>query len=211
MTRWGGRVDEHYEVAGPVVVTVEPRSDAGVANSSDVGIRTGSHAGTGALMPSRTQIALHPQVPASESTGGDPEVVCEETPDATSIDLSLAGAVLAGGGGIADAEHFAQLNEVAQLIGMSIGASRVATDAGWAPMSRQIGTTGVAIRPQVYVAIGISGAVQHTGGLLGEPRVLAVNTDPYCPLMQRADVAIVSDAPAVVEELHKLLSGSHNG
>jgi electron transfer flavoprotein alpha subunit len=81
----------------------------------------------------------------------------------------------------------------------------VITDRGWVPHSRQIGTTGVVVAPRVYVAFGVSGAVQHTSGL-GQPEVIvSVNTDPSCPMMQLADVPIVADANATLDELAQRL------
>ena len=86
-----------------------------------------------------------------------------------------------------------------------MGATRVVTDRGWVGHERQIGTTGVVVSPELYVAFGISGAVQHTSGL-GDPRhVISVNIDPYCPMMQMSDLAVVSDANAVLDELERLL------
>jgi electron transfer flavoprotein alpha subunit len=75
------------------------------------------------------------------------------------------------------------------------------TDRGWLGHERQIGTTGVVVAPRLYVALGISGAVQHTSGLNDPEHVISVNTDPHCPMMQLAELAIVSDANAVLDEL----------
>jgi electron transfer flavoprotein alpha subunit len=87
-----------------------------------------------------------------------------------------------------------------------VGATRVITDRGWVPHARQIGTTGCVIDPELYFAFGISGAVQHTAGL-GQPQhIVSVNTDPHCPMMQLADLAIVCDANAVVDELQRRLA-----
>jgi electron transfer flavoprotein alpha subunit len=77
----------------------------------------------------------------------------------------------------------------------------VATDAGWAPLERQIGSTGVAIDPELYIALGISGAVQHIAGLGQPAHIVSINLDPSCPMMEMADLAIVTDARAVVAEL----------
>ena len=87
---------------------------------------------------------------------------------------------------------------VADALGLTLGATRVVTDWGWLPFERQIGTTGVMVSPHVYVALGISGAVQHTAGL-GEPeRMASVNTDGSCPMASAADLNIVADARAVL-------------
>ena len=85
-----------------------------------------------------------------------------------------------------------------------MGATRVITDRGWVEHQRQIGTTGVVVDPSLYVAFGISGAVQHTAGLGAPDHIISVNTDPHCPMMQMADLAVVADANAVLDELEAL-------
>jgi electron transfer flavoprotein alpha subunit len=87
------------------------------------------------------------------------------------------------------------------VLGASTGATRVITDRGWVGHERQIGTTGVVVDPRLYLAFGISGAVQHTSGLGQPDHIISVNTDPSCPMMQLADLAVVSDANAVLDEL----------
>jgi electron transfer flavoprotein alpha subunit len=94
---------------------------------------------------------------------------------------------------------------VAAAVGASMGATRVVADIGWVDHERYIGTTGVAVDPDLYVALGISGAIQHVTGL-GEPEhIVSVNTDPSCPMMAMADLAIVTDAPALLEALARRL------
>ena len=90
---------------------------------------------------------------------------------------------------------------VATALGASMGATRVITDRAWVPHSRQIGTTGVVVAPELYLAFGISGAVQHTAGLGDPDHVISINTDPHCPMMAMADLAIVADANATLDEL----------
>ena len=122
-------------------------------------------------------------------------------PDAATIDLGEADRIVAGGAGLDGPERFDQLATLAAAMRASIGATRVATDRGWVGHQRQIGTTGVIVGPQVYVAFGISGAVQHTSGL-GQPKhIISINTDPHCPMMQLADLAVIADANAVLDEL----------
>ena len=117
------------------------------------------------------------------------------------MDLAEARRILAGGAGLDSSGRFAQLAQLAAALGASMGATRVITDRGWVGHERQIGTTGVVVDPDLYVAFGISGAVQHTSGL-GQPhRIVCVNTDPYCPMMQLADLAVVADANAVLDAL----------
>ena len=85
--------------------------------------------------------------------------------------------------------------------GASTGGTRVVTDWGWLPVERQIGTTGVNVDPSLYIAIGISGAVQHTAGLGSPNHVISVNSDPHCPMMGMANLAIVCDGPEFLQAL----------
>ncbi len=94
-----------------------------------------------------------------------------------------------------------QLAELGVAFGASVGATRVITDRGWVGHGRQIGTTGVIVEPQLYLAFGISGAVQHTSGLGAPAHVISVNTDAHCPMMQLADLAVVADANEVLDAL----------
>ena len=138
----------------------------------------------------------------------DPEVTAILEPDLHTIDLADARRVVGGGAGLVvgcdDRQAtavFDLLAEVAAAIGASTGATRVATDAGWTGYERQIGTTGITIDPELYVALGISGATQHVGGL-GTPRhIISVNTDPFCPMTAGADLGLVTDARALLTEL----------
>ncbi|MEZ5250702.1 MAG: FAD-binding protein [Ilumatobacteraceae bacterium] len=104
-----------------------------------------------------------------------------------------------------DAAQFDQLAALGARLGASVGATRVITDRGWIGHERQIGTTGVVVDPDLYLAFGISGAVQHTSGLGHPDHVVSVNTDAHCPMMQLADLAVVADANEVLTELLALL------
>jgi len=137
--------------------------------------------------------------------GVDCEVVEVLGPDVTTMDLTEAPRIMGGGAGLDSPERFEHLTEIATALGASVGATRVITDRGWLPHQRQIGTTGCVIDPDLYLAFGISGAVQHTAGLGQPEHIVSVNTDPHCPMMQLADLAIVSDANLVVEELRARL------
>lgn len=135
----------------------------------------------------------------------DAAVCAVLAPDAATIDLSEAHRIVGGGAGLDAPERFDVLAEIGAAIGASVGATRVITDRGWIGHSRQIGTTGVVVDPDLYLAFGISGAVQHTSGLGHPHHIVSVNTEPHCPMMQLADLAVVSDANAVLAELRKLL------
>ena len=126
-------------------------------------------------------------------------------PDASTMDLSEAPRIIGGGAGLESGDRFIQLQNVATALDASMGVTRVITDRGWADHERQIGTTGVVVDPDLYIAFGISGAVQHTSGLGQPEHIISVNTDAHCPMMQMADIAIVADANAVLEELAQLI------
>jgi electron transfer flavoprotein alpha subunit len=126
-------------------------------------------------------------------------------PDPTSVDLADSPRILAGGAGLDEASDFERLARVAPALGAAMGATRVITDRGWVPARHQIGTTGVTVDPALYVAFGISGAVQHTSGLGSPAHVISVNIDPACPMSQMADVAIVADAALTLAALEDLL------
>jgi electron transfer flavoprotein alpha subunit len=137
--------------------------------------------------------------------GHDADLIELVPPDPATVDLSEAARIAAGGAGLGGPEPFALLERVALALGASYGASRVAADAGWVPQDRFIGTTGVAVDPELYIAFGISGAVQHVSGLGQPAHVIAVNTDPSAPMMAMADLAIETDAVALLDELARRL------
>jgi electron transfer flavoprotein alpha subunit len=132
----------------------------------------------------------------------------EMLPDPEPARLRLEGArtVVAGGRGLGQAGNLAMLDELARaLAGGAVAVTRPLVDAGWAPFAMQIGQTGATVTPEVYIAVGISGASQHVVGMRGSKRILAVNTDRDAPIFQVADLGIVGDAtsiiPAVIAEL----------
>jgi electron transfer flavoprotein alpha subunit len=122
--------------------------------------------------------------------------------------LEDAKVVIAGGRGLGGPEPFALLDELATTIGgAAVGASRAAVDAGWVPYSYQVGQTGKTVKPEVYLAFGISGALQHLVGMKGAKRIVAVNKDAEAPILKLADLGVVGDlfgfVPALTEEIRK--------
>jgi electron transfer flavoprotein alpha subunit len=114
------------------------------------------------------------------------------------VSLTDTKVVVGGGRGIGGPEGFAMLEDLAALLGGAVGVSRVATSLGWRPHADQIGQTGARIAPDLYIACGISGAIQHIVGCKAAKRILVINTDPDAPIFGRASYAVIGDVHAVV-------------
>ncbi len=124
-----------------------------------------------------------------------------------SIDITEADIIVSGGRGVGNKEGFAVLQELADVMGGVVGASRAAVDSGWMDKSHQVGQTGKTVRPQIYIACGISGAIQHLAGMQDSDFIIAINKDENAPIMSVADMAIVGDLYKVVPELTKEVKG----
>lgn len=124
------------------------------------------------------------------------------------INLSDAEVVVAGGRGVGGPDKFAVIEELARALGAAVGASRAVTDAGWRPANEQIGQTGVNVKPKLYIAAGISGAVQHWVGMKDAGYIIAINTDADAPIMKVADLAIVGDLHKVIPEMIKEINAA---
>jgi electron transfer flavoprotein alpha subunit len=186
LTRLDDRLSLRVAVDEPVVVTLRPGSRG---------------------RPEPVAPAEMTALPSVEpGAGPDAESVEVLQPEPSTADLAEAGRIFGGGAGLVPAGTdgtavMRLLTDVAAALEASAGATRVVTDAGWMSYDRQIGTTGVAVSPELYVAFGISGAAQHVTGLGAPEHVVSVNTDPSCPMTLMADLGILADAPAVLAEL----------
>ena len=158
---------------------------------------------------------------ATPTGGGDPEIaevspsyaaystavtlVGQDAEEASGPSIEDADVIVAGGRGLGEPENFTLAEELARALGGAVGATRAVVDAGWYPYSAQIGQTGKTVSPKLYVALGISGAIQHKVGMQSSGTIVAINKDPNAPIFEFSDLGVVGDVHEIVPKLTDLL------
>jgi len=165
-------------------------------------------AGAWRAAPSGDTGAAEKFVPALDSVAvrQKPEAPFRES--ARAVDLTQAPIIVSVGRGIQEQGNLTVVEKLAQVLGAELAASRPICDAGWLPMERQVGSSGQTVAPKLYVAVGISGAIQHLVGMKGSKTIVAINKDPHAPIFEAADYGIVGDLFEVVPALVEAIAGS---
>lgn len=193
-SRWGGSLIEEANLHGsPALVTLLPHTVAATAGGDGKGE-------VAEFSPDLSQadlLVIARPTAESEASAG--------------VSLADAKVVVSGGRGVGSAEGFAPLEELADLLGGTVGCSRVVTGNGWRPHTEQVGQTGTKVAPDLYIACGISGATQHIAGCRNSKTMIVINTDPDAAIMGYADYAVIGDIgkvlPAIIEETRKAKTG----
>jgi electron transfer flavoprotein alpha subunit len=186
--RWGGSLLEEARLTGtPKLLTVAPHA----VEARPAGLTTTFEEFTPTLSDEHFVV----------------RVTRREQPSAGTVRLDTARVVVGGGRGVGSKEGFDTLEELANLLGGAVGGSRVVTNLGWRPHADQVGQTGARIAPELYIACGVSGAIQHIVGCKSAKRLLVINKDQNAPIVARADYAVIGDlheiVPAIVTEIRK--------
>jgi electron transfer flavoprotein alpha subunit len=184
--RWGGSLLEEARLKGPIkLLTLAP------------------HALTAEASPSRSEVTTRPFGPVLDDKDFRVRLVPVVEAATGKISLAQARVVIGGGRGVGSADGFASLEELADLLGGAVGCSRAVTSLGWRPHSDQVGQTGTRIAPDLYVACGISGAIQHIVGCRAAKHILAINTDAAAPIVAQADYAVIGDVQKVLKAVNQ--------
>lgn len=204
-----------------------------LSNASDVRLREGAvetdHeilGGTRIATATTTRapfiVLVRPKSFAAESVGGGtPVIETLELPDVSAADATITGShaeeregpqlgeaavVVSGGRGLGSVEAYGMIEQLAKRLGAATGATRAIVDAGWVPYAKQVGQTGKTVKPDVYIAVGISGAMQHLVGMKDAKTIIAINKDPDAPIFSVADLGIVGDVHKVLPKLIEALA-----
>jgi electron transfer flavoprotein alpha subunit len=184
--RWGGSLLEEAQLGGEIkLLTVAPNAVAAEPASAPTPV---------------TRVEFEPELAESDARV---RVTSRVHAAAGKVSLADARVVVGGGRGVGSAEGFKLLDELAELLGGAVGGSRAVTSLGWRAHADQIGQTGTRIAPELYIACGISGAIQHMVGAKAAKHILAINTDPEAPIMAKANYVVVGDLAQVLPALSK--------
>jgi len=186
-----GKLDAEYKHSGNGVCLVSVQAGAFRADAAEAG-----------------ECAVTEFVPeiAADAIRTKPEAAFRQA--AQTVDLSAAQVIVSVGRGIGEQENLGMVEELAAALGAELAASRPICDAGWLPMERQVGSSGQTVAPKVYLAVGISGAIQHQVGMKGAKMIIAINKDEAAPIFEIADVGVVGDLFEIVPALTKQIVGS---
>ena len=184
--------------AGSCIATVQSSQEKNALTIRTTSFDKASNTGGSASVEDK-------EVPETDSRKSDfvkNELTVSDRPELTSADI-----VISGGRGMQNGENFALLEAVAEKLNAAVGASRAAVDSGFVPNDYQVGQTGKSVAPNLYIAVGISGAIQHLAGVSGSKKIVVINTDPDAPFFKSADYGIIGDAfevvPKMIEEIKK--------
>ncbi len=185
--RWGGSLLERCSLDAAIrLVTIAHHAFAAIESPCTA-------------TPRRLTVALDPSL--------DRTIIRERVERAAGVTLSTAPVVVSGGRGVGSADGFAPLQELASALGGVVGCSRAVTNLGWRNHTDQVGQTGTRIAPDIYIACGISGAIQHWVGAMASKKILAINTDPEANMVTKADYAVIGDlhqvVPAIIAEIRR--------